>query len=313
MSACFADPDPMVRHQALLIMTKLLAGDYLKIRPLVFFRFISCLVDHDEEVANFARSCLFDVINVKDPRLLADHFVRMLLYFNEAFDRDSVGESPEQHEQFKIADPMRRKKIYKIITSQMSSTVLFRLMEIICSTLLSEFVDGRRKLPDEDALLDDVLDVIICIEDEMQELTVAESAVSDDPRAEQIVSESLTIVNQVHKQLIHKSLPILNRLQQHLRQANSPLQGHLLDVYKTICVRNPALIEELDSQDPVLAMELQTEISAMAVDSNADVVPASPKRLTPFRSPLLSRIAREPQVLFGSATSSPLIHIVSRS
>ena len=314
MSACFADTDPMVRHQSLLIMTKLLAEDYLKVRPIVFFRFLFCLVDSDDDVANFARSCLFDVINVKDPRLLADNFVRTLLYFNEMLDHDNIGEAPEQHEKFKITDPERRKKLYQIVISQMNSTSLFRLMEILCSTLLAEYAHGVRDLQEGEALLDDAFDVMIFIEEEMQEFHMVDSATSDDPRTEQIVTESLTIMNYFHKQLVQKILPTLNQLHQYLRIQHSPLQRHLKDVYKTICLKHTSLIDELERQEPVLAMELKNEISAHADDEpTAENIPSSPKRLTPFRSPLLSRIAREPQILFGSATSSPLIHIVSRS
>ena len=313
MSACFADSDPTVRHQALLIMTKLLAEDYLKIRPLVFFRFAFCVVDEDQSVADFARSCLFDVINLKDPRLLADHFVRALLYFNECIKPEELGESNEQHEQFKLTDPFRRRNLYSLMIGQMSGPALFRLMDTLCMSVLGAFVEEKRTLDDGESLLSDTFDIMIRIEEELDALNSAEYAASDDPRTDKIVSESRTIVNDVHVQLVQKIFPIMNQLHQYLRLHHSPLQGNLKGVYKRITQKHPSLLDDLAQQEPVLSMEIKAELSTVEETDVVSEPPSSPRWPTAFRSPALSRILRNrPQVL-GSATSSPLIHMLARS
>jgi hypothetical protein len=113
----------------------------------------------------------------------------------------------------------------------------------------------------------------------------------------------------IHDQLIKQVLPILYPMHRFLRDCKSPLQSDLRKFFRRLCEKHPSLLEELRRQEPILATELEHDI-ALIQTPDVVVQPPSPVRRTPFRSPLLSRIARTPQtpttVFLGSATGSPM-------
>lgn len=305
MSACFADADPNVRRQALLIMTKLMAEDYLKVRELVFFRFVYALLDPNPSIAQFARSCLFDVINVKDPRLVADHFLNSMLYMNDFIEPSDLGEKPEDRKIFRLEKRSQRVRVYSIMISRMDNAVMVKLLQDICTTILQDFVDEVKDLESGETLLSDAIDVMLTIEDEMEAVNVVEST-TDDPRAEKIVNESRMVVSCIHDKLIHQVLPTLNAIHHYLRARNSPLQSRLRKFFRKLCLKHPQLLEELAKKEPILASELENDIIRL----ETPVVPEEvvEETRTPFRSPLLSRIAKTPQPSFiaPSLSNSPI-------
>jgi condensin-2 complex subunit D3 len=302
LSVRFADPSPVVRRQALLIMTRLVTEDYVKIRPLIVFRFIFSIIDENPEVASFAQSCLFDVLCVKDPDLMSQHFIDSLLYFNDHVDSGSIGEDPMHHDMFRLSSAEKRRSAYMLLISRMSSSALFKLLQASCVRLLQSFVDGDIALDEGDQLLSDALDVMIEIEGAMSS-TTATDANTDDPRSERLVEQSRLYLIMVHDQLIKRVLPILNRTHRFLREHRSPLQSTLRKLFRALCARHPDLLDEVKRQEPILGAELDSEI--VAVQTPRETPPATPV-MTPFRSPLLTRIARTPMSAIMQPPGTPL-------
>lgn len=78
IAACLRDDHPLVRRQALGVLTQLLAQDYVKWRGPLFYRYVACLVDSDEGVRGLATAALSGPLLTKNPHLLSSHFVDTL-------------------------------------------------------------------------------------------------------------------------------------------------------------------------------------------------------------------------------------------
>jgi condensin-2 complex subunit D3 len=274
MSACFADESPIVRRQALLIMTRLITEDYVKIRPLIFFRFVFSLVERDEEVSKFAESCLFDVLMFKEPKLMSQHFLDALFYFNDHIDPRSLNEDAESHQIFRISAKEKRRRVYMLMIGRVSNSVLFELLQASCEKILRSFIEGDLDLEEGKSLLSDALDVMMKIESKMEATNVTE-ANTDDPRSKKIVEQSKLYLGLIHDQLIKRVLPILNQMHRFLRENKSPLQSDLRRFFRTLCQRHPSLLDELRRQEPILAAELEHDITliptpALAITSPTD-------------------------------------------
>lgn len=307
MSDCFADRSTIVRRQALLIMTRLIAEDYVKMRSLLLFRFIYSIVDPNKEVSDFAQSCLFDTLNNKDPKLLSQHFIDALLYFNDQMDLSSLNEDFNSHLLFRIQKKEDRIKAYRLIISRLSNTTLFELLQSSCVRILQSFTDLTIDLKEGESLLADTLEVMQLIEDQMEAVNITEVN-SDDPKTETIAEQSRILMALLHDNLIKHVLPILNQMHRFLRDSNSPLQSELRNFFRKFCQKYPSLLDELRRQEPILAAELEHDITMVETPELSSSQSLTLINRTPFRSPLLSKIAKTPQrtMVAPSGNNSPI-------
>ena len=307
MTACFADQSCIVRRQALLIMTRLIAEDYFKMRPLIFFRYIYSIVDPDKEVAKFAQNCLFNILSEKDPKFLSLHFIDAIFYFNNHIENIAIQEDREAYNTFCIKNKKKRRNAYKLLISKMNNATLFELLQASCIKSLQLFLDGTLDIEEGESLLSDTFEIMIMIEDEMEAVNINEANI-DDPKREDIAKQSRILVAMVHDQLIKKVLPILNQMHRFLRDIKSPLQSNLRKFFRKLVQKHPSLLDDLQRQEPILAAELQHDISLTQTPDITLSQPSSPIHKTPFRSPLLSRIAKTPNLTMvaPSGPHSPL-------
>ncbi|KAK8838360.1 Condensin-2 complex subunit D3 [Tritrichomonas musculus] len=307
MSGCFADHSTIVRRQALLIMTRLIAEDYVKMRPLLLFRFIYSIVDKDNDVSNFAQSCLFDILNNKDPKLLSQHFIDALFYFNDQMDLIALNEDLESHSLFRIPHKEDRIKAYHLIISRMNNPTLFELLQNSCTRVLQSYPDETIDLREGESLLADTLEVMQLIEDQMEAVKIDEVSL-DDPKSEKVVEQGRIYLTMLHDNLIKHVLPILNQMHRFLREKNSPLQSELRKFFRKFCEKHPSLLDELRRQEPILAAELEHDISMTQTPELSSSQSLTFINRTPFRSPLLSKIAKTPQrtMIALSGNNSPI-------
>ncbi|KAH0790040.1 condensin-2 complex subunit D3 [Histomonas meleagridis] len=308
MSACFADKSSIVRRQALLILTRLISEDFIKMKPLIFFRFVYSLIDEDENVRKFAQSSLLDVLSLKDPKLLSSNFIDTLHYFAGNLDSSLLGEDKEFHKKFQIKDKKMRRDAYLIMIRRMDNTVLFELLQQLCVKVLNEFLEGNIELEDGEVLLSDTFDSMLNIENEMEAVNVTEANL-DDPQKEKVAEQGRVYLALIHSHLIQRVLPILSQMHRFLRENKSPLQSDLRNFFRTLCKKHPKLLDELRRQEPILATELENEISLTSSPENEIPQPEIDIQKTPFRSPLLSMIAKTPTMTLLSPPSinSPIM------
>lgn len=296
MTTCFADESTVVKRQALLIMTRLIAEDFVKLRPLLFFRFCHTIIDPQKEVADFARSCLFDVLCAKDEQLIINNFIDTIFYFNDLLDSIGIEEDRESHEKFRLRDKDEKRQVYKLLLMKLESGSLFELLDTICKKILkSIFLEEQMSVIKGEELLSDTLYVMLIIEEDMDVISVTEANNEANDAYDQVHEQTRVYINILHNNLISSVLSILNQMHRFLKDHNSSLQTELRHFFRALLQKHPQLFEELARAEPILAYELKNEIP-MAPTPVTVSLPVSPIRRTPFKSPLLSRLAKTPVV-----------------
>jgi condensin-2 complex subunit D3 len=86
MAACMQDASPLVRRHAILLLSSLLLQDYVKFRGLLIHRYLTTLVDEDENVSQLAEMTLCGPLLTKVPLLFQNSFVESLFVFNDCTD-----------------------------------------------------------------------------------------------------------------------------------------------------------------------------------------------------------------------------------
>ncbi|EAY18226.1 hypothetical protein TVAG_122920 [Trichomonas vaginalis G3] len=321
MTLCFVDKYPIVRRQSLLILTRLITEEFIKMRPLMFFRFISALTDANREVSKFAKSCLFDVLHRKIPKLLVQNFIDSLFYFNDMIEPSTINENPDFHNSFKISDAKTRRKAFCNLISHMPDDQLFDIINNLGAKVLQKFIDEQIKLEDGENLLSDTIFCMIKIEDQMEAINVNEASI-DDPAGVAVMEQSRKFMEIFHNQLIDKILPTLNEMNKLLRRKNSPMQSELRIFFRKLCEKNADLIEELKTKEPILAAEIEHDLIAsrsplIQQQEEEESLSPSPQQtpLMPFKSPLLSRIINTPRMslVTASANASPMSVVPQRA
>lgn len=83
MACCLQDRDPMIRKNALVLISQLLMQDYVKLKGLLLYRFLMLTVDEEEELAFFARDVIERSLSLKYPGILVNHFSEAFIILNK--------------------------------------------------------------------------------------------------------------------------------------------------------------------------------------------------------------------------------------
>lgn len=82
MTLRLSDTNFLVRFHTLTQLSQLLAEDFLKLKGSMFFRLSFCLADLDSRIRDLAEQMFREVIMIKMPAMISQHFVESLFYFN---------------------------------------------------------------------------------------------------------------------------------------------------------------------------------------------------------------------------------------
>ncbi len=78
LAGAVGDADPAIRRHTILLLTQLVASDYLKWRGVFFYRFAAALADGDGGVRDAARGALTGALAARNRLLLQSHFVDLV-------------------------------------------------------------------------------------------------------------------------------------------------------------------------------------------------------------------------------------------
>ena len=293
MTNCFADPSPSVRHQILHVITRLIMEDYFQMKPLLFFKYAFSLIDEDCNNAVFAQSCLFNVILSKIPDLLKCYFIDTIYYFSNEVDMEILGESPEEHDIFKIEDKNKRQAIISLIISKMNEITIFSMIQTICQNIFNKYIKKDFDFSSHQIILEDSIFALVALEDKMKQ-SIESEILNEDFISEKVLEAGKKMINDIHNAMIQNVLPIVNAMHRMLRDYHSSLQTQLKIFYQRICSKNPNLITQLEKYEPILAIELKREMQheeEQERESSQVSVRTPPKS---FLSPLLTSIASTP-------------------
>ena len=114
--------------KTIILLTRLLKEDYIKLRGSLYFRLLGSLVDSDAGVRTLGHFCVLNLLLVKDAALFYANFVECIFYFNGVVDHPIYNRFPQNRdaaELFSLNGP----------SNQSRRAFLYRMMLKNCSDL----------------------------------------------------------------------------------------------------------------------------------------------------------------------------------
>lgn len=323
---CFADPSPLVRHQTLILLTRLIVEDYLKMSSIMFFRYTYAMTDKNSGVSSFAANCLLNVITNKIHDLIGSHFMEALFYFSNEASVRTFDETDEERKLFGLKNTKNRHFALSMLISKMDNMVAFKTTEAICKNVFAKFINSEFNLSNHSTILEDSIYSLIELEEKMDQSLDLDFA--EDEAGEKVLEVGKQIIQRVaemRNSIIQGVMPTLNKMHRLLRDKHSPLQTQLKVFYQRICSKNPELIKKLETDEPLLAIEIKYEMEEAeetvkeeedkSEDEEKDemqrtvhINPMQTPSRAIFESSLLSRIASTPRSMLCTPYKSSEKH-----
>ncbi|KAE8591973.1 hypothetical protein XENTR_v10018618 [Xenopus tropicalis] len=338
VSVCLRDRDPFIRKQTLIMLTNLLQEEFVKWKGSLFFRFVSVLVDPDEEIAKFGEFCLVHLLLKRNPVMFSQHFIECIFHFN----------SYEKHEKYNKFEQTKRErtlfslkgkenkdkrmKIYKFLLEHFTDEQRFNLTSKISHNVLACFVDGILPIDMEaNELLSDIFDIMSSKEiklSAMRSKPGEDIGADDDEMAMAnavMQAAQKKLISQVQKKnFIENIIPIITSLKGFLEQHRIPAVRDLMNYLREMMKDYRDEIKDFFAADKQLAAELeydmkkyeeqlereQEEISSSPSAECSQTPKGSPRAVNAISSPRSPTAPKSPlptnaQTSTGAAPCTP--------
>ena len=310
---CLHDPCLTLRRQAIVILTRLLQEDYLKWRSGIVMKYLSNLVDDNEDIRKLCKMCLTNILLVRYPKTYYDYFVEFIFFANGLFSFISAHEP--NLEKFAFAGPENgdnRKTIYSIMLKPLTDQQKLEMTGRIGKEVLSLFIKENEVSlkADMTPLLKDALWILCCPEIKLSSLkTRTDDFDEDDENAAALNARTKIVSEIVKKNVIENLIPIVLPLREKLKKLKSPLQHDLSLFMSKIMTDFKAEMEDILGQDKQLVCEIQHDMELLEkelVENDLDtIVPTTLLNMTPgflknFNTPSNTPLTNGPGQFFSS-------------
>ncbi|XP_041367044.1 condensin-2 complex subunit D3-like [Gigantopelta aegis] len=317
IAVCLKDASPLIRKQTLTLMTRLLQEDFLKWKGVLFYRFITTLLDDNQEIREFAEFCLVHLLLRRQPAMFFQHFVECIFHFN-AYDGHSVYNKFSQTEREKQMfschgkqNLRKRQKLYLFMLEHMMDEQRFKLSAKICQDVLCYVVDGSIPL-DEDvsAILQDSLMVLSSKEIKLASMKVKPNENEEQDMATVVMAtaKKTFLTHIVKKNVIENIVPIVISLKHMLERHRSPVLKYVMLYLAELMKDYKNEVKDILSADKQLAHEIEFDMrkfdeqQANAEKQRRENTPTQRKHMGLAGSPLTPASPRSPAV--GSPRST---------
>ncbi|XP_028931356.1 condensin-2 complex subunit D3 isoform X1 [Ornithorhynchus anatinus] len=273
ISVCLRDPSPFIRKQTLILLTNLLQEEFVKWKGSLFFRFVSCLVDLDPDIARFGEFCLVHLLLKRNPVMFFQHFIECIFHFN-SYEKHEKYNKFTQSEREKTLFSLKgkpnqdkRMRIYKFLLEHFTDEQRFNITSKISLNILACFVDGVLPLDMEaSALLSDTFAVLSSKE---IKLMAMRSKVEKDMLEEDEMAMANVVMQEAQKKLISQVqkrnfienvIPIITSLKTMLEQNKIPALRDLMNYLREVMQDYRDEIKDFFAADKQLAVELEYDM-----------------------------------------------------
>ncbi|XP_066495469.1 condensin-2 complex subunit D3 [Tiliqua scincoides] len=274
VSVCLKDPEPFIRKQTLILLTNLLQEEFVKWKGSLFFRFVSALVDPDQDIASFAEFCLVHLLLKRNPMMFSQHFIECIFHFNSYERHEKYNRFPQSEREknlFSLKGKVNKKKrmyIYKFLLEHFTDEQRFNITSKISLNVLACFVDGILPLDLEASeLLSDTFEILSSKE---IKLTAMRSRPEEDiqPDEDELAMANAVmqvaqkkLISQVQKKnFIENIIPIITSLKTLLEQNRLPALRDLMNYLREMMQDYRNEIKEFFAVDKQLAAELEYDM-----------------------------------------------------
>ncbi|XP_065051111.1 condensin-2 complex subunit D3-L-like isoform X2 [Rhopilema esculentum] len=283
IASCLADPEPVVRRQALTLLTHLLQEDFVKWKGSLFFRFITALADENKEIKNFAEFCLVHILLPRHPTMFSVHFIETLFCFNSYTKHRAYNKFQQtelERTRFSLAGDSKREKrmqIYTFLLGNMNDEQKFKLTGKICNEIFGEIVDGTMAIDAQSKpMIEDAFAII-----SSQEIKISKGRSSAEPEEgmdeeQQELASQLRakVISQiVKKNMIENIFPTIISLKKQFEKEKSSLLRDLMQCLKELMSDYKAEIRDILALDKQLAAEIEYDLKKYEERQRETVIP----------------------------------------
>lgn len=298
LAVCLQDPHVMVRRHSFILLTQLLLQEYLKWRGMLLFRFLTAVLDTDEDMATLARHVLKTTLQTKFHDIAAQHFAESIIIFNGCCDHPmyvavsatgtDASVSMDGINLEGVQNRSRRQQIYEYILEDITEEQKIQITAKIVQDILSYILDKFHTLSSNPKLENVLYDAFMILKSPSLKVgakkTVGteeeEEAVSEefgDANAMAAAKAAFTSAkNKVLKKLslqhlIDHILPVVFSLKHALENVRSPLQRMVMEYLLHIVKTHKAQVAQVLAQDPALKVEIEYDLKMFEKEKAADV------------------------------------------
>ena len=271
IAACLNDSSPLIRKQTLTLLTMLIQEDYLKWKGILFYRFITTLLDEQKEIQEFSEYCLVHCLLARNPNIMFYHFIECIFYFNNYQKHPIYNRFSQEQEDKNLVSLLGKSKshlrqhLYAFMLQHMTDEQKFNLSAKLNQEILAGVVDGIIPLDSEGVIiLQDTL-VILCCEE--IKLSLIANKTSDDNMDEEdmaaavIATAKKNLITQVMKKnVIENIVPIVTSLKHLLETKRSPVLKELMLYLRQLVKDFKNEIKEILVSDKQLANEIEFDL-----------------------------------------------------
>lgn len=166
LASCLQDRNASIRKHTLLMMTQLLSQDFIKLKGMLFYRFLLLLNDPDLQIQSFATDLLQRTLRAKYPSIFQNHFVELFIILNKCSDHPmgnlllcNFMDGEEDMQESSMASfgetltRAHRFNIYNFVCANISEEIKINFTAKLVQDIFSVAVDNAKKLlPDRSAM-----------------------------------------------------------------------------------------------------------------------------------------------------------------
>nr|XP_016460047.1 PREDICTED: LOW QUALITY PROTEIN: condensin-2 complex subunit D3-like [Nicotiana tabacum] len=297
------DSSEVVRRQTFILLSRLCQRDYVKVKGVLFFRFLLSLVDESEKIRQLADYLFGNILKGKEPLLAYNSFVEAMFVLNDCNPHTGCSNPQNSRNETRIfsirgndeKSRSSRMHIYVTLLKQMAPAHVLATFAKICAEILAAASDGLLNIDDAtgQSVLQDAFQVLSSKEMRISSSrgSTSESADVEEEGADGGASSAANgraITQAVKKSLIQNTIPIFVELKRLLESKNSPLTGSLMECLRNLLKDYKNEIDDMLVADKQLQKELVYDMQryeTMKAKSAAAEAVATMQRSELYRSP----------------------------
>ncbi|KAF6029452.1 NCAPD3 [Bugula neritina] len=325
ISSCLKDKDPGVNKTTFISLTRLLQEDFLKWRGSLFYRFISCIVSEDADVAELAKVTFIHELSKRHKGMYTQHFVECLFHFNDYTGHKSYNRFPQTESERKLFslagedNSEKRHSIYCFMLEYMTDSQKFSTTEKLCQDVLSAAVEKTLPLNSEQpaAILIDALSILQSKNIKLS-ITKASTEALIDGLEEMTPSQATTakaatvqVTKLLKKSFVETVIPDIISLKSLLEANHSPMIKHLMLFLIELTKDYKAELADLLAGNEQLSAELAFDIRKFEEKEAAAAAETVAHEAVHTATPTVERQAQCATTPFNTTSNAAAAHAAS--
>ncbi|EER00914.1 hypothetical protein Pmar_PMAR002986 [Perkinsus marinus ATCC 50983] len=274
MTRALNDEIRFYRHQAMMVISSLMAEDYVKFRGQTVYRYLTVLADENEEIRSFVESFFTRILIPRQHGLFADVFVKSICALNCWKGHPLYASAAQNNREFSLQEhTVKRERIYRFMMEYFDEAAKFKVVNEIMTRLLTRFLDDdgtARPLPlpqteeESGATVYNVFCLLCCRELRLhmksgggRDLTEQQRAMGNEENEDpNVQGERRDAAERSKKYMQETMIPTLLQLRNLMQSETSPFVYHINNCLRELLREFKDEIATFCNGDDQLAVEL---------------------------------------------------------